>query len=795
MLKLKIALRNARKHGVLTFAKIFGLTLSVAVMLFAVAYVFYETRFDKNIPDYYRIYRCLMDGKMNGEVADYSVTSWAQAEGMRSELPEVAETVRIWGRGMSQLTNEEQNSALGELVAADTNFFAFFDIPVITNIDAPLATRYSIAVAKSMAKILFESAEQALGKTVTLFGERYTINAVFDDLPANSHLRIRIIQCLQHYPETSKNWDSQSLYTYFKTSQPITNPDDFNFRLSKLVLSHSDIDRDVKNAKNLADLKFSDDIYLYYTHEPLSAIHFSNHKFDMALTSNKTYVYGAVVLAILVFLISTFNYINLSIASGSTRLKELGIRKTIGARRSDITHQFLLETLLFIALSYALAVIVYCIAGKVFFQFLGLDVTLTSQQIMLIAVFLFGTVATINLLLTLIPIRMSVEGKLTSNGQAGQAGGTSVVRKGGLILVQFVLSGLIVLCTVVVQKQLNYFANMDRGYDPNNILISNMWEADSLQRVMFMEKMKNYPVVQAIASADVYFGAELSMSGAYFEAQDEANFFHPSVLRCSGDFPEVFGLKLKEGRLFDKQLRSDDNAVLLNEAAAREYSGEGSLLDKKVLLNSQVFKVIGIVNDFNFRTLHHPIEPLVICQSHSMGNVYIKIANSQVADFSEVMKKEWEASNFNFTFNLRINDEIVAERYVKEQGAKKILLVLSIISILIACVGLYAVSFFTIDRRTKEIGVRKVNGAHVMEVMTLLNKQFMVWVIISLVIASPLAWFVMNRWLENFAYRTPLSWWVFTGTGCVTLCIALLTVSYQSWKAATKNPVEALRYE
>jgi putative ABC transport system permease protein len=227
----------------------------------------------------------------------------------------------------------------------------------------------------------------------------------------------------------------------------------------------------------------------------------------------------------------------------------------------------------------------------------------------------------------------------------------------------------------------------------------------------------------------------------------------------------------------------------------KEYTGSGSLVGTNVIVGEKTYQVIGIANDFNFRSLHHKIEPLVITRIENFGNIFVKVRNAQIPEVLSTIQNLWTEFKIDFPLNYKFHDEVLAQHYAKDQQAKKLLLLLSIISIVIACVGLYAISLFTIIRKTKEIGIRKVNGAKVTEVMTLLNKDFVKWVAIAFVIATPIAYYAMNKWLENFAYKTTLSWWIFALAGLLALGIALLTVSWQSWRAATRNPVEALRYE
>jgi len=794
-LRFKITVRNARKNGVLTFAKLFGLSTSFAVILFAVGYVCYETSFDRYIPDHDRIYRCLMQGKLNEEVADYAVTSPAQAAAMTGNIPEITEAIRMLARGQADLKYEAKTVAKGSLFYADPAFFSFFGIRIKTNMEDPLASKNYLSICKSMAEEQFGSAENALGKVVELRGENCIISGVFDDLPRNFHLRVQLVQPLQKSNPDEIGWGAQSYYTYFKTSRPDMDVSELNFKISKLVYANADDRIDAEHARTMDDLKFSPDFYLFYTCEPLRKIHFSSHKFDPAVTSDKTYVYGAVILSILVLLISSVNFINLTIASFSTRLKEVGIRKTIGAYKNDIASAFLYETFIFFLVSFILAAVVYVAAGKPLAAYLGFDVQLTAALTLKIFASVFTALLIFNLAANSLPAFLVSNKKVLTLFRNERIGKRNSWGSHSLLVIQFVLSGLIILSTVIVQKQINFMISKDRGYDPENVMMLELGQINEQSRKSFIEKLKAQHVVKSVATSDVYFGEDFSMNAAFFEAVEEQNYFHPSILPVDDAFQNTFNIKMKEGRFFDRERKGDFDAVVLNESALREYRGAGSLVGKNVIFGGKTYQVIGIIHDFNFRSLRYKIEPLVLTQMENCSNVYVKVRNAQIPDVIGLVQQMWREFHIDFPLNYTFHDEVVARHYVKDQQVKKLLFLLSVVAVAIACVGLYAVSFFSIVRRTKEIGIRKVNGARVAEVMAMLNKDFVKWVVIAFVIATPVAWYAMNKWLESFAYKTTLSWWIFALAGLLALGIALLTVSWQSWKAATRNPVEALRYE
>ncbi len=792
--KLKVTIRNARKNSVLTFAKLFGLGISFAIILFAAGYVFFETSFDKNVPDHDSVYRCLMQGKLNGQDADFAVTSPAQAKAITNEIPEITEATRILARGNASLKYDDNHFKAGPLIYADPSFFSFFSIPLKTETENPLNNHNSVIISKDIAEKQFGSEENALGKVIELRGEECIITGIFEDLPKNFHLRVQLVQSLEKSNPDEVGWGSQNYYTYFKTSGENIEIDELNFKISRTVYTHFNEDVDGANAKTMEDLKASPDLYLFYTAEKLTDIHFSKHKFDPAVTSNKVYVYGAVIFCILILLISSLNFINLNIANISTRLKEVGIRKTIGAAKNHIFSQFLYETMVHWLFGFILSLVIYFLVENSLEQYLGFSIPLSSGGLLKIIAGVFVILLLFNLLANFLPISLLSNKKILSLIKEERSSKKGFSLNSSFVFFQFILSGLIILGSVIVQKQINYMVNKDRGYDTENIMMLSMWSLNEQNRKSFINDLKTYSAIKSVATGDNYFGVDPSMNDAYFETRDEANYFHTSLMPVSADFKNTFDLTMKEGRFFDEKRQSDFEAVVINESALKKYSGENSIIGKKLIIDGN-YKVIGVVKDFNFRSMHHQIQPLVISLAKNKGNVFVKIENAQIAEVTGILQSLWKKYSVDFPLQYEFHDEVLAQHYINDQQAKKLLFVLSLISIAIACVGLYAISFFTIIRKTKEIGIRKVNGAKVSEVLAMLNKDFVKWVVIAFVIACPIAYYAMNKWLENFAYKTTLSWWIFVLAGALALGIALLTVSWQSWRAATRNPVEALRYE
>ncbi|GET21939.1 ABC transporter permease [Prolixibacter denitrificans] len=793
---IKMVFRNARKNSALTFAKLFGISISFAVILFAAGYVYYETSFDKFVPDKDKIFRIYMKGNLNGDEADYAVTSAAMAETIVHDIPEITEATRLRPDRDADIHYHDEIIKGGPLLFADSNFFSFFHLPIKKTSSNLFGSKNDIAISESLAIKLFGNADAALDKVVKLMDEDCVITGVFKDFPKNFHLQYQVVQSIEKSQPEKQDWGSQSYYTYIKTNTANPDVDKLSFQLTKTVYTHSMPEIDGAKAKTWDDMKANDSLYLFYLVEPLTAIHFSNHKFDPAVTASKTYVYGAIILALLVLLISSINFTNLTIANLSTRLKEIGIRKTTGAFSGQIATQFLYESLIFWTIGFFLAIVLYEVGGKPLAHYLNLSVEISP--ILLIKIFLLTFLALLlfNMLTNILPIYYVSKRKVLNLLKDEKNSHHRFTVKNSFVFLQFALSALIILSSIIVQKQISYMVNKNRGYDGNNVLMFNLYGMSDTNRKSFINDLKAYAAIKDLTSSDVNFGKDdPGMTSAYFETQNEDNFVHTSAMQVDDEFLKTFGLKMNQGRFFDMNHPTDDKAVILNQTAANEYRKKGSLIGKELLMNNSRFRIIGIISDFNYRSLYHKIQPLIMLRAENNGNIFVKYRTNEISDVIAILQKQWKKYNISQPLQYEFHNAVLASQYGRDQQAKKLLLILSILSIAIAAVGLYAISLFTIISKTKEIGIRKVNGANISEVMTLLNKDFIKWVAIAFVVATPVAWYVMNLWLENFAYRTGLSWWVFALAGILSFAIALFTVSWQSYKAATRNPIDALRYE
>ena len=791
---IKVALRNAFKNKILSLAKLFGISLAFAVILFSTAYVYYETSFDKMVPDYEQVYRVIMDGEINGSKENFAVSSSHMAYALENDIPEIERAIRVKPTGNSNLSYEGNSLYENRHWYADSGFFEFFGLPVKKALEQPLVVENNIVISETIAINLFGSVENALNQSAFLRGNEVKISGVFSDLPSNFHIQADIFQPIQKDSE-DLHWESQSHHTYFKTREPIEDLENLNFKITKMAYTYYHEEIDGASAQEWDDLKYHESNYVFFLSEPLADIHFSQRKFDPSITSNKTYVYGAIILSILVLIISSLNYVNLTLANLNTRLKEIGIRKTIGAYNQQIAGQFLKESILFWLLGFALALLLYQSAGKGLMKYLELEIGLSNQQLIQVMVVVFTLLILFNIITIFLPIRFTANKNVLNLLKAKSQNKNRLSFKTGFLFVQFVLSSLIIISAIVVQKQVSYLVNKERGYNTENILMFHLWELNETKRESFVNQLKLHQAINSVATSSNYFGVDPSMNSAYFEAETDENYFHTSMLAVDDGFAETFDFEMAQGRFFKKEMETDDKALVINQAAAKTYKGSGEVIGNQIIINDEIFKIIGIVQDFNYRSLYHMIQPLVLFRTRNTGYIYAKVEKNRVQEAISLIQKQWQDFNISRPFDYDFHEQVVADHYSKDQQAKKILLILSIISIAIACVGLYAISIFTMIRKAKEIGIRKLNGATMKNILIMLNMEFTKWIVLAFLVAAPLAWWGMQSWLRDFAYKTTIQWWIFVLVGLAMLLISLMTISWQSWRAARKNPVEALKSE
>ncbi len=778
---LKSTLRTLKRNKTNLIINLLGLTLGIASVMTISAYVLSELKVGKEFTDASSIYLVELESTQ-GLVP---VVPFPLAGFLKNSLATVEEASIIEKFNLSglRITVAGSEYLLKNNVSVDQSFFKMFPYKVISgDPQKAMEKPNSIVLTQSEAKRIFGD-NDAMGKTL-FFNEQpkqlYTVDAVIEDIPKgnlNYFQSTKSTDCpltkLQFGSDFNENWDSFSVNCFLKISS--------NANIEKVI---SKIDATFKEKKPgmysgwrlKTKLVVYDDIY--FSEVPL---------YNTFRKGNFKFVIAFIAVAFIILIIAIINFINLTNAQGLSRAKEIGVRKVNGSSRFSLIRRFIFESLLLNIGAFLIAMILICIGRKTIsigelepvFEVLF---SLPFLVIILLGSFIAGIVAGIfpGFHLTGVNLIKVLKGEKLSM----RAGSHS---KMFLTSFQFVISILLIISVVTINKQINFILHKDIGFKPNNLVYFNF---TSEKKSILRDIISKHASIDDITFTDFVAGGNLSRQDKKLNMDGKSTNVRFVHIEGDEDFIKTMGIRLLDGRDF----HNDEKAVIINETAAELW--EINNIDNNITTLDDK-KIVGIIKDFNTESLHRTVEPVVI--SNSKGPYCVaEISSSNPTEISsaiEHIKSSWKKVEGDLLPDINFMDETINNMYKKEAHFQMVLSIFASLAIFISMIGLFGISLYLITARIKEIGIRKVNGAKVSEILTMLNKDFVKWVVIAFVVATPVAYYAMNKWLENFAYKTTLSWWIFALTGALSLGIALLTVSWQSWKAATRNPVEALRYE
>ncbi len=802
----KIAIRTLIKRKGYSLLNILGLTLGMTCCLLIFHYVSYEKSYD-DIPDAENIYRVRMDIYENREMQEQWVTTWSPVGPLlKKEYPSVKDYCRLLHCDLL-LSNETANKKFHENKGyfADASFFRFFSAKLVSgNIDEALKGPGKIAISEKMAKKYFGN-DHALGKRLQIKGSNIDpleVTAVFKDYPENSHLVIDYLISLKTYGNRLKSlgeghdieidFESIDFYNYIKLP-PGTDETKFE---SNLVSFHN------KYLKGDSP----DDRYAVFHLIPLKDIHlYSNFQQEAEPNGNGQRVTFLFLLAIFIICIAWINYINLTTARSVERAKEVGIKKVLGALRINLIKQFSTENLVLNTISLLLSLLLFFFLLKSFDVFTGRD-SHTGISLSFKYWLTFFILFSIGTLLSGIYPAFVLSGflpiKVLKGAFKNSAGGINL-RK-GLIITQFAVSIILIAGTIVVYEQLEFMRQKDLGFNIEQTLIlkgaitskkdvyPNTF-ASFKNDILMHAAIKNITASNNVMAQEIFDGGSVSRLD---NKQKEAAYL--SLLRGDIDFSTSYGLKIIVGRNFSKDILSDNKAIILNEAALLPlaFNSPNEALNKKVIQYIDTLTVIGVMADFHQQGLQQPIVPIALLLTPDVRDYYsIKINSKDISGTIELVHAIWNKHFPTEPFNYFFLDESFNAQYKADVLFGNVFGLFAFLAIFIACSGLLGLSSYNVIQRAKEIGIRKVLGAPIKTIVLMLSKDFVKLIFISLLISLPIGWYVMNEWLNDYAYRISISWWVFLIAGTSAVFIALCTISFQAVKAALANPVKSLRTE
>jgi putative ABC transport system permease protein len=803
----KVAFRNLARHRFYSFINIFGLTIGIAVSMLIAFYVIDELSYDKFHVDAERIHQIYLRAMLQGKPVEGANTCAPIAAASREELSGVEDATRIalW-RG--QVFRQGENIYTEDrLLVADSNFFNFFTFELLEgNQNDILNEPNQIVLTEKTAKKYFGyeigDTDSPVGKSL-LWGADKTnveIAGIAADPPQNAHFHFDMLLSMETWDFSHRTqWTSNSLYSYVKL---VPGADPAEVEKSMLAMSDKYVGPEIEmftgmNLKDWRETGSGD--YAYYM-QPMLDIRLHNRTDgNIEGTGDIAYVYLLSLVSIFIIVIACINFMNLATARSAGRAKEVGIRKTVGAEKKRLVMQFLLESVIISAISMLLAVGVLYLAIPFFNQITEKSIVFGSALSGAAIFGLIGVVFLVGLLAGSYPAFYLTSFKPTEvlKGKIRQGAKGGWIRS-SLVVFQFFISVFLIVCTLVIYKQLKMVQDKNLGYDKENILIIDNIRTLGDDKQAFKEKLKALTGVQEVSISN-FVPPHVYSNSVYFPngKQEEGILFHQ--IYADHDYLKTLGLKMHLGRFFSRDFPSDSSAVIINKKGMEAVGWttyEGNKIGQPTEdENIEMHEVVGIIDDFNFSSLKSEIEPLIIHLADWGNLMPVRLTEGNINDKIKEIEDGWAEMAPGEPFDYSFLDENFEAQFREEQQLGEIFVLFTTLAILIACLGLFGLATFIAEQRSKEIGIRKAMGASVGNVVVLLTSEFAKLVVIAIALSIAPVILLMNWWLEHFAFKTDIGILTFVIGGSAALAIAVLTVSYQSIKAAIANPTNALRYE
>ncbi len=798
---IKIAYRNFWRNKSFAAINIFGLAIGIAVCFIILLFVQDELGYDRFNTNANRIFRVVFKADINGGKIFEAMVMPPTAQTLKNDYPEVEEATRLRDMGKPKVTFGNKVFKEGTFAFADANIFKVFTLPLIKgDAKTALLQTNSVVITAEMAKKYF-GGEEPIGKVLTLNNNKlYKVTGVIAPIPTNSHFHFDLFGSMQSLPDAKDpNWMSSNYFTYLLLKDGY----DYKKLEAKMpALIEKYMGPQIVQTLGMTLSQFrTKGNSLGFALQPLTDIHLrSNSNYELEPGGDIKYVYIFSAIAVFVLLIACINFINLSTASASKRAKEVGVRKVMGSDKTELIKQFLLESVLLTFIALFIAFLLVQLALPVFNQLSGKSLSLSyalKPWAAFIGMGLFvGVLAGIYpafYLSSLKPISI-IKGKL---GTANKSMGL----RSGLVVFQFFISVSLIISTLVVYQQMQFIHNKKLGYNKEQLLVLPNSGALGKNEQLFKEEMLKDPrVVNATVSGYKPAGPTNNNNSLAYPEGKENQMMKTLRYDVDEQYLPTFEMQLAAGRNFSKAFATDSSAIIVNEAAVKAFGLTNKSIGQSITwatghTGEKVnYHIIGVVKDFNFKSLHEQVTPLLMVLNPGSGLIF-KVRTGDVSGLLKTMKQQWEKFNVDEPFTYSFMDELYNKTYSAEEKTGKILNIFTSLTIFVACLGLFGLAIYTTEQRTKEIGIRKVLGASVLQITNMLSKDFLKLVLIACVIAFPLSYWLMQKWLQDFAYRIQIGWWVFALAALIALVIALATVSFQAVKAALANPVKSLRAE
>ncbi len=762
---------------------IVGLAIGITACVLIILYVQFELSYDKFNEKSDRIYRVNLLSVKDDHNYNMAMSSPPVRNVMKDEIPEIEEAVRVTNYVQIVMQYKDKVFNENKWCFVDDNFFKIFSASFIYGEPTEaLVQPNTVVITETTSKRYFGN-ENPLGQTISrIHSNDYTVTGVIKDFPENSHLKPDFLASFNNKAHfNSMNWINNILYTYVLVKDGAAKQD-VDIKLEGVVKTHVGPYMKKNRGVSLEEFEVQGNQYKYYT-QPLTEIHLDSGVYFGPEPSGNS------------------NYMNMSTARSVNRSKEVGIKKSLGSNRKNLVLQFLSESVLvtFIALLFAFILLKMLLPAfnNLIDKQLVFSYTDNFSTIPLLLV--FGIVTGIIagsypafFLASFKPVKV-INGIHKSEGSHGKL-------RSGLVVFQLIVTIVLFSGTFFIGKQMKFLQNKELGFNKENLVIIKDVPSGWPNKSSFKEELLATSGILQISHSTNIPGRSKWNAAFFHELASDAS--GAAQLWVDTDFLKAYEIELLEGRFFEKGNLANNKSIVISESALKNLNIEdpiGKIIYKNRKSEETSFTIIGVIKDFHLHSLHNEMQPLVLFNNDDIikaDEQYLSVRIS--GDIQQNLKKieqTWNKYADGQPLDYAFFDEDFGRLYADDVQTRKIVSIFSVLAILIACLGLLALAAFVAEQRTKEIGVRKVNGARIGQILYSLNQNFIKWVAIAFVISCPIAWYTMNKWLENFAYKTSLSWWIFALAGLASLVITIITVSWISWRAATRNPVEALRYE
>ncbi|MGD8777474.1 MAG: ABC transporter permease [Ignavibacteria bacterium] len=770
---LKVAVRNLTRNKIYSLINIVGLGVGIACVVLIMLWVKYELSYDKFHENADRLYRVVFTTEQINYHGFYQPGPLANY--LKENFPGIEQSTNYSEMEWKLSHGTKGFFCKGSFV--DTAFFKMFSFPVEEgNPETVLINPGSVVISKSLAQKIFGQ-NDPVGKTLKLNDDSdLIVTGVFPDVPETSHMQFDFVIPFSDAPDWMNMWDRKCVQTYV---------------LLKENISFDDVNKNIYGVMNKHNPEWENVLYLY----PIT----KSHLYEPGGTGRIVYIYIFSVLGILILLVACINFMNLSTARSEKRMKEIGIKKTVGSSRWELVKQFMSESIMFSFIALFISIILVELSLPYVNNILNTQITLNYSvgmiTILLSITLLTGLVAGSYPALYLSSFRPIVILKGKTLKTTGDR--SSIFRK-TMVIVQFAFSVFIITCVLFINNQLHFIQSKNLGFNKEQVLVISTRGALQHNVSTIKNELLKHPAVQSVTASATNL---TSFAGAgtgpiEWEGKDPEKLLEVGFNFVDKDFIKTLQIKMVQGRFFSKEFSTDmSEAFVVNEATVKAMGIDNPINKNLTAWFGRKGKIVGVISDFNTMSLHNEMTPVVFIPAQAANYLCVRIKSDDISgtikSIGTIIKKIVPDDPFEYQFL----DEKINTLYKTEQVTGELATFIAILAIFISCLGLLGLASFSSQQRTKEIGIRKVLGSSVIGILIMLVMDFVKWILLANIIAVPIAWYAMNKWLQNFVYRIDISWWVFLLAGGIALVIALATVSFQAIKAAIANPVESLRYE